>query len=236
MELKKYSKENDYSYSFGAFPTYELLINKSEFVSAIILHEKLDHTPDIQKIINLAKSKKINIITNGKLLEKLSGKGNVFIAGVFRKFSDKNKLDGNTVLLVNPSDMGNLGTIVRAMLGFGYNNLALITPCIDVFDPKVIRASMGAIFSINIKHYDNVDTYLEETKNSLYPFMLQATTTLQSLSEKQNPNTLIFGNEATGLPNDYLKIGAPLVIKHSDKIDSLNLSMSVCLALYEFSK
>ena len=236
MELKKYSKENDYSYSFGAFPTYELITKKGEYVSAIILHEKLEQTTDIKKIISLAKDKKINIITNGKLLEKLSGKGNVFIAGVFKKYPDENKLTGNTVLLVNPSDMGNLGTIVRAMLGFGYNNLALITPCIDVFDPKVVRASMGAIFSVNIKHYDCVEKYLSETDNTLYPFMLQATTSLQSLATKQKPNTLIFGNEATGLPKNYLDIGTPLIINHSDKIDSLNLSMSVCLALYEFSK
>jgi len=132
--------------------------------------------------------------------------------------------------------MGNLGTIIRVMLGFNYNNLAIIKPCIDIFDPKVIRASMGSIFSTNIELYDSIDDYLKENTNQKYPFMLQASTTLQSLKQKDQPHTLIFGNEASGLSNDFLKIGTPLIIEHSKNIDSLNLSMSVGIALYEFNK
>ena len=59
MEFKKYSKDNNISYSFGAFPTYELLQNKLEFVKAIVIHEKLEASEDIDKIITLAKNKKI---------------------------------------------------------------------------------------------------------------------------------------------------------------------------------
>ena len=66
--------------------------------------------------------------------------------------------------------------------------------------------------------------------------MLKGKTTLQSLKEKTTPHTLIFGNEASGLSDDYLKIGTPILIKHSNNIDSLNLSMSVGIALYEFTK
>ena len=55
--------------------------------------------------------------------------------------------DANHVVLVNPGDMGNMGTIIRTMLGFNYSNLAIIKPGVDVFDPRVIRASMGALFN-----------------------------------------------------------------------------------------
>ncbi len=236
MELKKYDKDNSYSYSFGAFPTYELLKYHIQDVIEVIVHEKISSSTELDNILHECKSHNIPIRTNGKLIEKLSGKGNIYIMGVFRKYSCRVDNSQNQVLLVSPSDMGNLGTIIREMLGFGYNNLSIIKPCADVFDPKVIRASMGAIFSMNIELFDSIDNYLEINKNYKYPFMLKAKTPLHSLQEKITPHTLIFGNEATGLDDSYLSIGTPIIIKHSSSIDSLNLSMSAGIALYEFSK
>ena len=236
MDYKKYNKELEYSYCFGGFPTYELLTQKPQLVQTIILHDKAEKNEELNNILNIAKKHKIRIVTNSKLIEKLSGKGNVYVMAVFEKYNQELDHNSNQVLLCNPSDMGNLGTIVRVMLGFNYTNLAIIKPCIDIFDPKVIRASMGAIFSTNIKLYNNIDEYLAENKNHIYPFMLQAKETLQETTQKTSPHTLAFGNEAHGLDDSFLKLGTPLIIKHSNKIDSLNLSMSVGIALYEFSK
>lgn len=236
MDIKKYSKDSIYSYSLGAFPTFELLKSKAKYVVELVLHEKLEHSDDIDKILELAKKNKIKITTNGKLIEKISSKGNIYIMGVFQKYRMEVNHNENQVLLVQPSDMGNLGTIIRVMLGFGYQNLSIIKPCIDIFDPKVIRASMGSIFSMNIGLFDSYQDFESINHNSKYPFMLKAKTTLQSLQAKEFPHTVIFGNEASGLPDNYLNIGKPILIEHSNKIDSLNLSMSVGIALYEFSK
>ncbi len=236
MEYKKYNKELEYSYCFGGFPTFELLTQKPKQVIQLILHEKAEQNRELDNILTLAKTNNIKTITNGKIIEKLSGKGNVYIMAVFKKYEQSLQHNKNQVLLCNPSDMGNLGTIIRVMLGFNYNNLAIIKPCIDIFDPKVVRASMGSIFSMNIKLYDSIDNYLQENNNHIYPFMLQAKETLQDTTQKISPHTLAFGNEAHGLDDSFLKLGTPLIIKHSNKIDSLNLSMSVGIALYEFSK
>lgn len=236
MELKKYSKDSNISFSFGAFPTYELLHKKSEQIIEIIIHEKTSDSRDLQNIIKLAKEKNIPVKTQGKLIEKLSGKGNIYVMGVFKKYSSKVDNNQNQVLLVSPSDMGNVGTIMREMLGFGYTNLSIVKPCVDIFDPKVIRASMGAIFGLNIELFDDIKNYLDINKNAKYPFMLKASTHLQSIDNISTPHTLIFGNEATGLSDNYLNLGQPLIIKHTSNIDSLNLSMSVGIALYEFSK
>ena len=236
MEYKKYNKELEYSYCFGGFPTYELLSKKPKQVMQLILHEKAEQNKELNSILALAKKNNIRTITNGKLIEKLSGKGNVYIMAVFKKYHQTLQQKKNQVLLCNPSDMGNLGTIIRVMLGFNYTNLAIIKPCIDIFDPKVVRASMGSIFSINIKLYDSIEDYLKENNNHIYPFMLQAKETLQDTTNKTTPHTLAFGNEAHGLDDSFLQLGTPLIIKHSNNIDSLNLSMSVGIALYEFSK
>ena len=95
---------------------------------------------------------------------------------------------------------------------------------------------MGSIFSMNIELFDSFDAYQKVNLNHKYPFMLKATTELQKLDKKIQPHTLIFGNEARGLDDSYLEVGTPLIIRHSTNIDSLNLSMSATIALYEFNK
>ena len=236
MDIKKYDKDESISYTIGAFPTYELLRQKPQYVRAIILHDKCETTDDVQKILDIAKSNNIKVFTNSKLVEKIADKGNVYIVGVFEKYDMYIDNSRDQILLVNPSDMGNLGTIMRVMLGFGYLDLAIIKPCIDIFNPKVIRASMGAIFKLNIQLFDSYNDYEKVNTNYKYPFMLQTNNTLQTITNKNKPHTLIFGNEAHGLDDNYLSIGTPIRIEHSHDIDSLNLSMSVGIALYEFTK
>ena len=50
----------------------------------------------------------------------------------------------NHIVLVNPSDMGNLGTIIRTAVGFGFTDIGIISPAVDAYNPKVIRGSMGS--------------------------------------------------------------------------------------------
>ena len=68
--------------------------------------------------------------------------------------------------------------------------------------------------------------------------MLKGTTALQNIepAQKKPPYSLIFGNEATGLDDSFLTLDTSIVINHSKNIDSLNLPISVSMALYEFNK
>jgi TrmH family RNA methyltransferase len=66
--------------------------------------------------------------------------------------------------------------------------------------------------------------------------MLKATTNLKNVVVDNNKKwSLIFGNESTGLDDSFLKIGEPLIIKHTKNIDSLNVSVSVAIALFYFT-
>ena len=80
--------------------------------------------------------------------------------GEFSKFTGEKSAHEDQVVLVNPSDMGNAGTIMRTALGFGYKKIILIKPCIDIFNPKVVRSSMVAIFSLNIIYYDSIEGWV----------------------------------------------------------------------------
>ena len=140
------------------------------------------------------------------------------------------------MVLVNPSNAGNLGTILRSCLGFGYKDIAIIRPGVDIFDPKTVRASMGALFGVRFAYFDTFEDYVAQTgKRAYYPFMLQTDTPLHNC-HFQKPHALIFGNESSGLPASFLEIGNPVIIRHSNEIDSLNLPIAVSVALYEASK
>nr|WP_278279709.1 TrmH family RNA methyltransferase [Clostridium sp. DMHC 10] len=141
------------------------------------------------------------------------------------------------VVLVDPSNMGNIGTIIRTMIGFGINNLAVIGHGADLFNPKVVRASMGAIFKLNFTHYDCFEDYIKEnSEHDIYPFMLKGAVTLDSLEIKKDKSfSIVFGNEAAGLSDNFLEYGTSVLIPHQKTIDSLNLTIAAGIAIYEFS-
>lgn len=237
--MEKYKKDNEYSYTFGIFPTFELVTKMPQVVEKIMIHQKLNISDDIQNLINICKQNNIFVEFCSKQIEKITDKENTLIVGVFKKFKTALQKNANHIVLVNPSDMGNMGTIFRTALGFGITNIAIVAPCSDIFNPKTIRASMGAIFGLNVQIYDSFNDYQTTHPNqNLYPFMLQATKTLQQLQkqDKHEPFSLIFGNEGSGLDKSFLDIGQSIIIKHSNNIDSLNLPISVSIALYEFCK
>ena len=231
--MDKYKKEMPISYTFGIFPTFELLKHKTTYVQKVMVHEKLTITPDIQNMLDFCKQHDILVEFCTKQIEKIADKENTMVVGVFSKYEATIERGKNHIVLVNPSDMGNLGTIMRTALGFDVKNIAIIAPCVDIFNPKAIRASMGAVFSLNIQIFNSFAEYLtQHGNNHMYPFMLKGTQTLQTLGKPCAPFSLIFGNEGSGLDDSFLSIGTSVVIKHSPAIDSLNLAISVALALY----
>ena len=95
---------------------------------------------------------------------------------------------------------------------------------------------MGAIFNLNFAYFNSFEDYINLVqKRNFYPLMLKATTNLSQVEVKE-PYSLIFGPESSGLNDEYLKIGTPLIIMHSKLIDSLNLDNAVSITLYEFTK
>lgn len=235
IKVEKYNKDSEISFTFGAFPTFELLKNKVEQVQCVLLHSKLKITEDVGKLLDICRENNIPIHNNDKVINKIVDKENCFVVGVFKKFSGKSK-KANHLVLVNPSDMGNMGTIMRTALGFGFENICVVKPCVDIFNPKVVRASMGAIFSLNVVEFDSVEDYLKSNANQKFFFMLNGKKELGNFETPKNNYDIVFGNEASGLPSWLINEGESVVIKHSKKIDSLNLPISVGMAIYEFSK
>ena len=135
----------------------------------------------------------------------------------------------------NPGDMGNLGTIMRTMLGFGLADLALVSPAADVFDPRAVRSSMGALFALRCEYFGSFEEYTARYSRNLYPFITDAEAKLGDIAF-QEPFSLVFGNESSGLPSEFRRIGTGVSIANTRHIDSLNLPVAVAIGLYEATR
>ena len=229
MKYEKYKSQLPYSYTLGITLTIELLKKHPESVLDVYYHSSFSgESKDL--IDDLARQYDITPTLNDKIFNIVSQKENVYVIGVFKKFSSPISKDDNHIVLVNPSNAGNLGTIIRTSVGFNLNNLVIIKPAVDIFDPKAVRASMGALFNINFALCDSFDDYKKDNNHNFYPFMLKAKAKLKDTSFVK-PYSLIFGNEATGLPDSFLEYNS-VIIPHSQAIDSLNLPIAVSIAIY----
>ena len=230
--FKRYRKDDPVSYSLGITLTFELLRYKTEYVNTVYVHSTMKDGDTYNKLRTICREAGIPIRQTDKIFHVLSQKENCYVIGEFRKFPGKLEKDASHIVLVSPSNAGNMGTIMRSALGFELNQMAIVRPAVDAFDPKVVRASMGAVFSTEFQYFDSFDEYLEQFgQRELYPFMLQAQITLPEISPS-GTYSLIFGNEATGLPEEFLDIGTSVIIPHSKRIDSLNLPIAASIAMY----
>ncbi len=236
MKFKRYNKKSSYSYTFGYSTTQSLLKNKKNIniIKVLIKKEGLKDKEVLNLKQNLEKNK-IPYEINNRLIDKISYKENTYVIGIFEKFKediDKNK---DIIVLVNPSNPRNVGTIIRTMLAFEFKNLLLVKPAVDVFHPSLIRASMGAFFNINFEYIDSVKDLKNIIKNyKNYSLMLDGDKSVNDIKiDRNKKNCFIFGNESRGLDKDFKNFTNTIYIPHSNNIDSLNVSISVGITLFK---
>ncbi|MDF2541764.1 MAG: hypothetical protein K0S47_1482 [Herbinix sp.] len=234
QQIKPYKKDAEYSYTLGAFPTYELVNAMPQKVKKVLLSTGFT---DQDKLIALCKERKIPVEFNDKLISKLSDKENCFVAGVFDKYENELSDIRPHLVLVNPSNMGNLGTILRTAVGFGIQDVAIILPGADIFHPKTVRSSMGALFRLNHCTFESFSEYQKRyPKHEIFTFMLNGENTLTlEQCPKAELYSLVFGNEATGLDDKFLQIGTSIFIPQTPEVDSLNLTIAVGIGMYVFT-
>ena len=234
---KRYSRNCGYSYALGAFPTFELLQNRPEQVLEVIIHPSFLESTEAIRVQSLLASQlpAVPLRIDAKAIQRLSPKENCYLIGIFATQAPEPLPDASHLLLVNPMNMGNVGTIMRTMLGFAVRDLVLLQPAMDHWDPRVVRASMGAIFSLRIGSCANLAEYLARfPDHAYYPLMLQGRYALEDAPRSSAAFALILGNEAHGLDDAYADLGCSLVIPHAMSIDSLNITVAAGIALESF--
>jgi TrmH family RNA methyltransferase len=232
QKYKSYKRSADHSYAVGIFPTIELLTSRPQAVEAVFVAPNSGHSQGIQKVRSLCAAHNIQCIEDAKTIARIARDDHSFAVGVFKKFVSQLAAERPHIVLVSPDDAGNVGTILRTMLGFNHHDLAIINPAVDTFDPKTVRASMGAVFKQHVAYFNSFDEYVASfPQHNPYPFVLQ-TANLLGNTPLEAPYALVFGNEGSGLPAEFANIGTPVRIEQTNEIDSLNLAVSVSVVLY----
>ena len=235
MKIKRYQKKYDFSYALGTYPVIDLLNYRANEIITIFIKSTADSSEGVKEVKRLCKEKGISLNVSDRSIEKIAVKENTYVMGVFRKY-DTELEEGNHLVLIEPRNMGNIGTIIRTMLGFSFKNLVLIGSSADIFDPMVVRSTMGALFRINFKHYNTIQQYMfGYPKYNLYPFMLEGAKDIREVEFKE-PFSIVQGNESRGLDSSFKDIGQSVYIPHSEDIDSLNLAIATSIGLWEASR
>lgn len=141
---------------------------------------------------------------------------------------------GNYLFLDGVSDPGNLGTLIRSAVAFGFNGVLLYGDCVEVFNPKTVRATMGALPFC--RYWEVGNECFQTLKEAGYDLISTVVQGGENLHEmKFSPkNVLVIGSEAHGVSESVQKRATRrLSIPMSGHVESLNAGVagSVCMAL-----
>lgn len=138
-------------------------------------------------------------------------------------------------------DPGNLGTILRIADWFGINTVICSENTVDVFNPKVVQASMGAIFRVNT-WYTNLEDFLKEAVNSQIPVYGTFLEGNNIYAETLTRNgVILLGNEGNGISESISKfvthkLVIPSFSSEENKPESLNVAIATAICCSEFKR
>ncbi len=199
------------------------------------LFDKLPEGFKDVKLYETEEFNKVSTLTNGEGILGVFSKSTNFKSEVLDKFLlDKKKI----IVLFDISDPGNLGTILRTAVWFGIDGVIIVGNSVDLFSPKVIRSSMGAVFSTAVisidKFEDNIDRFQDFYK--IGTFLDKKIDYNKKEMKKIDKKMILFGNEANGLDEKIYKFVDANYIIGSKKVgnfESLNLSIAVGISIFE---
>ena len=200
---------------------------KKGILKELILEENTDFNLDIETTyVSLSVLKYISELTNPPK-----------ILGICSKLKEGN-IGNKIVILDDIQDPGNLGTIIRSSVAFNIDTLILSKNSVDIYNSKVLRATQGMIFNINIKVCDieNIVKELKENGYKIYGTKVNGGKSLKSV-ERCEKFAIIMGNEGRGVNSSLLDLCSDYIyIDMNDACESLNVGVATSIILYELNK
>ena len=224
LSLKKNRLEHQCFIVEGEKSVLELLASDFEIIDLYITNSWKTKT-DYEEITQ---------ITNNELSRISTLKSpNKVLAVVKIPMAKQEKKGGVTLVLDSINDPGNLGAIIRLCDWFGVQQIICSKNTVDVYNPKVIQASMGSLFRVNIIYTDLKD-YLQKVHTPIYGTFMDGNN-IKDMKLPKDVN-LILGNETNGISE---KVASLITNRVSVKniglqTESLNVAMATAIFLHEF--
>lgn len=148
---------------------------------------------------------------------------------------NRNKTKSCIVVLDRLQDPGNLGTIVRTGEGAGISGIIMSSDCADIYNPKVIRSTMGSIFRVPFAIVDDLSKAVEQLKDSgIVTYAAHLKGELYNSGTLSDDCALLIGNEAKGLSEAVSEKADKLIkIPMEGKVESLNAAVATAILMYE---
>lgn len=209
----------------------EIISNQEGDIHCLVLTDKLIH-----KIKEDHKFE--SFLASEREFERISTlKTPQGILAVVKQSAIKEKqfnLDKNILILDGIQDPGNLGTIIRTADWFGVDQIFCSPDTVEIYNSKVIQASMGSAFRVNIK-YGSISEFITTTTLPVYGALLGGRSCYETTIN--TPGILIIGNEGKGIsPNVAALITQPITIPKIGAAESLNAGVACGILLSIWQK
>ena len=141
---------------------------------------------------------------------------------------------GSVLVLDSISDPGNLGTIIRLCDWFGVKKVVCSEDTVDVYNPKVVQASMGSIFRLDVL-YSDLEKYLKEVEGPVFGSFINGED-IKKLNIPSSDFHLILGNESSGISKKIEKLitNRISITNKGSRAESLNVATAAAILLHEF--
>lgn len=238
-EIERLQKKSKHRQETGVFPVEgrKMVLEAGDKLQKAYLSESYYNTYGVKELGSCEYEIVADNIFKG-MSETMTPQG---ILGLVRmpEYSLEELTSGERVqllLLENLRDPGNLGTIIRTAEGAGVTGVILSRESVDIFNPKVIRSTMGSIYRVPFIYVDDFGTTLELLKKKeiiLYAAHLRGEHNYDEESYGQKTGILI-GNEAKGLTEESAALADRLVrIPMEGQVESLNAAIAAAVFMYE---
>jgi RNA methyltransferase, TrmH family len=204
-----------------------------------MVHEAIELVPEQIEAIYATEDFLINLTTDlpcyvcsSKELMQLSNlKSPNKALLVLKQNKNRGLLKTRSIVLDGVQDPGNLGTIMRLADWFGISQIICSEDTVDCYNPKVIQATMGAVFRVNV-HYTDLTVFLKNTQQKIYGALLEGVNYREVTYEKDA--LLLMGNEGKGIRSEILPfIQEAVTIPKLGVAESLNVSTATAILLAE---
>ena len=243
--LKTKNRTKESKFIIEGYRILTLAIECNADIEYVFINEDFENKEEYISFLETLKEKNMKIYktTNkifGDLVDTESTQG---ILGVVR-FKQKNieeSLDDDSkfvLVLDRIQDPGNMGTIIRTADAAGIDTIIALKGCVDIYNPKVIRSTMGSIFDMNVIHTTQDEAVrLLKLKNFDIVSSYLDTNNFYNSVEYNYKTALVIGNEANGINEELVSKSDVLVkIPIYGKAESLNAAISSAILMYEIKK
>lgn len=223
LKKKKYRKKFN-SFIVESIKIVEQIPDDFECKFVFVNEDMKDYKTDFKKIV-----------FSNKLFDKLSLLENPEGVSALLKIKKEKEISSDKILLLDHmQDPGNLGTIIRSAEAFSFKDIILVNNCVDLYNEKTIRASMGSIFRLNF-----LELNIDDLKNFKDYKLILADMNGKSVDYYKSCDKIILaiGNEANGISKSLRDLSNDFVsIKMDGKIESLNAAIAASILMNNFSQ